>query len=116
MSQLLGKSVITIFVLVWSPLTSGVDVKAQTEMRAIAVESYTIPSGDAGIELFVRNKRPKDMTSFSADRIVLYVHGSTQAAETTFDLALEGMSWMYDLARNGWDVWLMEMRGFGRST
>jgi len=116
MRKLLGKSVITILMLVWSSLTLSVDVMAQTEVRAIAVESYTIPSGDAGMELFVRNKRPKDMTSFSADRIVLYVHGSTQAAETTFDLALDGMSWMDDLARNGWDVWLMEMRGFGRST
>ena len=56
------------------------------------------------------------MTSFSEDRIVLYIHGSTQASETTFDLALDGISWMDDLAKHGWDVWLMDLRGFGRST
>src|SRR6185436_20550109 len=108
MSKFLGKFVITILMLVWSTLTVVVDAMAQTETREFAVESYMIPSGDPGIELFVRNKRPKDMTSFGAGRTVLYVHGSTQAAETTFDLALDGMSWMDALARNGWDVWLME--------
>jgi len=116
MSKLLGTFVITILILVWGTLALVADAIAQPETRALAVESYMIPSGGPDIELFVRNKRPKDMTSFRDDRIVLYVHGSTQAAEATFDLALEGMSWMDDLARNGWDVWLMEMRGFGRST
>jgi pimeloyl-ACP methyl ester carboxylesterase len=89
---------------------------AQTGMPPLVIDSYTIPSGDQGIELFVRNKRPADMTRSGADRIVLYVHGSTQASEATFDLALDGMSWMDDLARHGWDVWFMELRGYGRST
>jgi pimeloyl-ACP methyl ester carboxylesterase len=88
----------------------------ETSKPPLVVESYTIPSGEPGIELFVRNKRPENMTSFSEDRIVLYIHGSTQASETTFDLALDGISWMDDLAKHGWDVWLMDLRGFGRST
>jgi pimeloyl-ACP methyl ester carboxylesterase len=80
------------------------------------VESYLIPSGDPGIQLYVRNKRPAGMTAFRADRTVLYVHGTTQASETTFDLALGGTSWMDYLAEHGWDVWLMDVRGFGGST
>jgi pimeloyl-ACP methyl ester carboxylesterase len=48
--------------------------------------------------------------------VALYVHGSTQASETTFDLALDGKSWMDYLAEHGWDVWLMDVRGYGRST
>jgi pimeloyl-ACP methyl ester carboxylesterase len=82
----------------------------------IVVESYLIPSGDAGIQLYIRNKRPGAVTTFSADRTVLYVHGSTQASETTFDLALDGKSWMNYLADHGWDVWLMDVRGYGGST
>ena len=89
---------------------------AETGKPPLVVESYTIPSGEPGIELFVRNKRPENITSFSEDRIVLYVHGGTQASETTFDLELDGMSWMDELARHGWDVWLMDVRGFGHST
>ena len=47
-----------------------------------------IPSGDAGIELYVRNKRPAGMTNFPADRILLYVHGATYPSETAFDLPI----------------------------
>jgi pimeloyl-ACP methyl ester carboxylesterase len=82
----------------------------------LAVESYLIPSGDPGIELFVRNKRPAAMSTFRADRTVLYVHGATQAAESTFDLPLGGQSCMDSIAEHGWDVWLMDVRGYGRST
>jgi pimeloyl-ACP methyl ester carboxylesterase len=82
----------------------------------IVVESYLIPSGDEGIQLYIRNKRLGAVTFFSADRTVLYVHGSTQASETTFDLALDGKSWMNYLADHGWDVWLMDVRGYGGST
>ena len=82
----------------------------------IVTESYLIPSGDPGIQLYVRNKRPGAMTTFRADRTVLYVHGATQASEMTFDLALDGKSWMDHIAEQGWDVWLMDLRGFGGST
>jgi pimeloyl-ACP methyl ester carboxylesterase len=82
----------------------------------IVVESYLIPSGDPGIQLYVRNKRPGAMTTFRTDRTVLYVHGTTQASEATFDLALDGKSWMDYLAEHGWDVWLMDVRGYGGST
>jgi pimeloyl-ACP methyl ester carboxylesterase len=83
---------------------------------AILSESYHVPSSDAGIQLYVRNKHPRGMATFSADRTVLYVHGTTQASETTFDLALEQGSWMDYIARNGFDVYLVDLRGYGRST
>jgi pimeloyl-ACP methyl ester carboxylesterase len=85
-------------------------------VESILEESYLVPSGDPGIELFLRNKRSSALTTFRADRTVVYVHGSTQASETTFDLALDGMSWMDHIAAHGWDVWLMDVRGYGGST
>jgi len=97
-------------------LAASVNPALAQPAAATVVESYLMPSGDPGIELYVRNKRPRTMTTFRADRILLYVHGSTQASETTFDLALDGMSWMDYLAQRGYDVWLMDLRGFGRST
>jgi len=39
-------------------------VLAQTS-TPIAVESYLIPSWDPGIQLYVRNKRPGNVTNFS---------------------------------------------------
>ena len=36
-----------------------------------------VPSTDDGIQIYVRNKRLADMTTFRPDRTVLYVHGAT---------------------------------------
>lgn len=102
--------------LVAGIFTASVSPAVAQPTTPTVVESYLIPSGDLGIQLYVRNKRPGGMTAFRADRTVLYVHGTTQASETTFDLALGGTSWMDDLAEHGWDVWLMDVRGFGGST
>ena len=56
-------------------------------------EDMMVPS-DPGIEVYVRNKRPADMTAFRPERTVLFVHGSTFPSHTGFDLKLGGMSWM----------------------
>ena len=79
-------------------------------------ESYLIPSCDDGIELYVRNKRPADMPSFPAEKILLYVHGATYPSETAFDLPIEGVSMMELIAARGYDVYLVDIRGYGRST
>jgi pimeloyl-ACP methyl ester carboxylesterase len=56
------------------------------------------------------------MKSFTSDRIVLFVHGSSYPAETSFDLPLDGLSWMDYIAQHGFDVYLLDVRGYGRST
>src|SRR6201996_9448374 len=75
-----------------------------------------IPSGDPGIQLFVRNKHPAAMSKFSSDRILIFVHGATYPAETAFDLPIEGVSMMDLIAQRGFDVYLVDVRGYGRST
>jgi pimeloyl-ACP methyl ester carboxylesterase len=82
----------------------------------LVTESYHVPARDPGIQLYVRNKRPETMTTFTPDRIVLFVHGATYPAETAFDLQLAGLSWMDYIAQRGYDVYLMDVRGYGRST
>ncbi len=82
----------------------------------LVVEDYRLRASDSGIELFVRNKRPADMAAHAAERTVLFVHGSTYPASTTFDLPLDGMSWMDFIAARGFDAYLMDLRGYGRST
>jgi pimeloyl-ACP methyl ester carboxylesterase len=64
----------------------------------------------------VRNKRTEAAAKPAGDKVVLYVHGQTYPSETTFDLALNGFSWMDYIAARGYDVYLMDVRGFGRST
>jgi pimeloyl-ACP methyl ester carboxylesterase len=83
---------------------------------ALRMEELQVPGLDAGVHLYVRNKRPADMTRFTPARTVVFVHGATYPAETAFDLPLGGLSWMDYIAQRGYDVWLLDLRGYGRST
>ncbi|HET9652793.1 MAG TPA: alpha/beta fold hydrolase [Usitatibacter sp.] len=51
-----------------------------------------------------------------ADRVVLFVHGAGTPAEVTFDVPYKDYSWMAHLARAGYDVFSMDMTGYGQST
>lgn len=82
----------------------------------ITMEEFMVPSGDPGIDLYVRNKRPQGVNAFPNEKILLYVHGSTYPSETAFDLQLNGLSWMDYIASHGYDVYLVDLRGYGKST
>jgi len=82
----------------------------------LVMEEFMVPAADPGITLYVRNKHPEGMNRFRGDKIVLFVHGATYPAETAFDLKLNGLSWMDYIAQHGYDVYLVDVRGYGRST
>ena len=44
------------------------------------------------------------------------MHGATYPSETAFDLPIEGASMMDLIAARGYDVYLVDIRGYGRST
>jgi pimeloyl-ACP methyl ester carboxylesterase len=89
---------------------------ATAQTPRVVMEEMMVPSQDAGIQIYVRNKHPADMTAFRADRTVLFVHGATYPAHTAFDLQLGGLSWMDYIAQHGYDVYLLDLRGYGKST
>ena len=82
----------------------------------LVTEHFMIDASDPNIKLYIRNKRPEEMTEFKSEKTLLFVHGASQPAEGTFDLQLEGLSWMDYIARRGWDVYLVDVRGYGGST
>jgi pimeloyl-ACP methyl ester carboxylesterase len=51
-----------------------------------------------------------------AGRVALFVHGAGTPAEVAFDVAYRDYSWMAFLASAGFDVFAMDMTGYGRST
>lgn len=51
-----------------------------------------------------------------ADRVALFIHGAGTPAEVAFDASYQDYSWMDFLARAGYDVFAMDMTGYGRST
>ena len=93
-------------------ITSG----ARADENPILAEDHLIQSSTPGIELFVRNKHLTVLPPWSAARTLLFVHGATYPAETSFDLPIEGKSMMDLFAGAGFDVFLVDIRGYGRST
>lgn len=96
-------------------LTIGLGVRA-ADSPPLATEEFMVPTGDPGLSLFVRNKHPEGVNKFPAEKILLFAHGASYPAETSFDLKLNGISWMDYIAQHGYDVYLVDMRGYGKST
>lgn len=80
------------------------------------ITEHLAVSSEPGIDIYVRNKRPAEMAAFAPEHTVLFVHGSTYPAHTSFDLPLGGQSWMEFIASRGYDVYCLDLRGYGRST
>ena len=67
--------------------------------------------------LYVR-ERFKEGTPGSdlSGRVVLFVHGAGTPGEVAYDVPYADYSWMAYLAEAGFDVFAMDMTGYGRST
>lgn len=103
-------------VVFFSACASGNAVTWEETAPHIVMQEHRIPAPDPGIELYLRNKHPDGMTQFSPERVLLFVHGATYPADTSFDLPLGGTSWMDFIAQHGFDVWLVDLPGYGQST
>lgn len=113
---LAGLCLVAAIILNPAPVEAAACTQAGLGNRALTVDSYHINSDTEAVQLYVRNKRPSDMKRFQPERTLLYVHGATYPAETAFDLPLGGFSWMDYLACLGYDVYLVDLRGYGQST
>jgi pimeloyl-ACP methyl ester carboxylesterase len=95
-----GSRVVTVdhFVRVKStaPAIAGQD--AQIYVREVVLAGTASRSGPAG------------------NGVVLFVHGAGTPAEVSFDVPYKDYSWMAYLAKAGFDVFSMNMTGYGRST
>ena len=89
---------------------------ARPDSASLVMEEFMVPGADPGVQLYVRNKRLASLHTFSQDNVVLFVHGATYPAETGFDLQLDGISWMDVLAAQGFDVYMVDIRGYGKSS
>jgi pimeloyl-ACP methyl ester carboxylesterase len=97
-------------------MCSALSGAALAESPRLTMTEAMIASSDPGIKLYVRNKHAESMTSFSPDKTLLFIHGATYPAETSFDLPIDGVSMMDLFAQNGFDVYLVDVRSYGRST
>jgi hypothetical protein len=96
--------------------TEGCAMNQSSGSATLKTEEFMIPSRDAGIQLYLRNKAPGSLRSFSPEKTLLFVHGATYPSEVVFDLGVGEGSWMEYIAQRGYDVYSLDVRGYGRST
>jgi pimeloyl-ACP methyl ester carboxylesterase len=89
---------------------------AWSQSAKLVTEEAMVASPQAGLQIYVRNKHPADLSTFAPDHTLVFVHGATYPASTAFDLELGGLSWMDYIAARGFDVYLLDLPGYGRST
>jgi pimeloyl-ACP methyl ester carboxylesterase len=85
-------------------------VRVRSTVPAISgqdTEIYVREVAEAGIVL---------RSALASDRVALFIHGAGTPAEVSFDVPYQDYSWMAYLARAGFDVFSMDMTGYGRST
>jgi len=100
-------------------------VSADDSDRVLTIDHFvrvtsTVPAiAGQPAQLYVRERALAGgalRTSTFGDRVVLFVHGAGTPAEVAFDVPYQDYSWMAFLARAGFDVFSVDMTGYGRST
>ena len=85
----------------------------------VALRSTAPASAGQTTEIYVRELVQAGMSlrgATPADRVALFIHGAGTPSEVAFDVPYQDYSWMDFLARAGFDVFAMDMTGYGRST
>jgi pimeloyl-ACP methyl ester carboxylesterase len=113
------------FVLALLPMLFVATMRADDSDKLLTVDHYvrvtsTVPviAGQPA-QLYVRERVAAGAAlraSSFGDRVVLFVHGAGTPAEVAFDVPYQDYSWMAFLARAGFDVFSVDMTGYGRST
>ena len=83
----------------------------------VAIRKSIAPACSAATRRSMSARSPRRAQArFPAPRRVVLVHGAGTPAEVSFDVPYGDYSWMAYLANAGFDVFAMDMIGYGRST
>jgi pimeloyl-ACP methyl ester carboxylesterase len=82
----------------------------------VTTRDFMIPSDTPDIALHVRNKRAIGHSNFGEARTILLMHGATYSSGSLYDTAIGNYSFMDYLARAGYDVYAVDVRGYGLSS
>jgi pimeloyl-ACP methyl ester carboxylesterase len=82
----------------------------------INITSQVPASAGKTVKIYLRERAtPAVMRKGAGDKVVLFVHGAGTPAEVAFDVPYQDYSWMGYLAKAGYDVFAVDMEGYGRS-
>jgi pimeloyl-ACP methyl ester carboxylesterase len=116
--------VLTRFLVVLSTLLAAQLMFADDSAKLLSIDHYVrvqsavpaIKGQDA--QIYVREvvQAGPALRGATGDKVVLFIHGAGTPAEVSFDVPYQDYSWMGYLARAGFDVFSMDMTGYGRSS
>ena len=105
--------------MAWRCCAATIATRLLTIDHYVQVKSTVPAIAGQPAQLYVRERVVAGSAlrgAVSPDRVVLFVHGAGTPAEVAFDLPYQDYSWMAYLARAGFDVFSVDMTGYGRST
>ncbi|MGD9590165.1 MAG: alpha/beta hydrolase [Pyrinomonadaceae bacterium] len=82
--------------------------------RIVGKDHYVISNG-LRIYLWEKYQTSQLKTIQRTNKVVLLVHGATWTGRPDFDLQIRDYSLMDFLAKHGYDVWAIDIHGYGRS-
>lgn len=83
--------------------------------KGIVGKEHYVMSNGLKVYLWQKYHKDFDKTFKQTNKIVLLVHGRTWSGRPDFDLQIRDYSLMDFLARNGYDVWAIDIHGYGKS-
>ncbi len=103
---------------------AAVSLQGDDSQRLLTIDHFvrlksSAPSMDGQLaQIYVREKvlAGTALRGAAGGRVALFVHGAGTPAEVAFDVPYEDYSWMGYLARAGFDVFAVDMTGYGRSS
>jgi len=114
---------IALATLIGTALVTG--VRADDAERLLTIDHFVALKSTAPAiagqpaQVYVRERAKAGVIArgrASSDRVVLFVHGAGTPAEVAFDVPYQDYSWMGYLANADFDVFSVDMTGYGRST
>ena len=92
----------------------------QQKPRILSVDHHTdvvsvAPAAKGQTMRLYMRERIREGARPDPDRIVLFVHGAGTPAEVSFDVPYSTYSWMAYLADAGYDVFSLDLEGYGRT-
>ncbi len=96
-------------------LAGVVSAQNSRTSKSIVGKDHWAVSNGLKIYLWEKYQRGFEKTFAKNKKIVLLVHGATWTGRPDFDLQIRDYSLMDFLAKNGYDVWAIDIHGYGRS-
>ena len=106
---------VAICLVIVSMLAGLIQAQNTKSVKGVIGKDHYVLSNNLKVYLWEKYHKDYAKTFGQTGKIVLLVHGRTWSGRPDFDLQIRDYSLMDFLARNGYDVWAIDIHGYGRS-